>query len=427
MKFDPSIKKSLNTIILVQCLWMTGVLLIGNGFVLAYLSRLGIPGYRILFLLSLLPFISMLLTLPLSYCADCFGKKKIGMIGGIFSAIGFAMLPIAGYSPKWADQLVLIGILLYSIGGTVTGSSWFALLSPIIPKEIRGVFFARLRMSFRTFGILFAIAVAALLKSHPETSLFKSVLFVITVMIVVRFFLYLKIPELEPAPGRALPLRRAMAQVIRAPGYLPFCSYQFLLSLFTGCIPWVLSLLQKDVLGFSDSQLVTMGILITAGAIAGFYCGGKLVDAFSPRPVFVGSHMAFAVILAAFAFRDFIPLPTGATLATLSILFGAVQAAQGIACSSEMLALIPPEGKSLSTGLLITMSSAGLACSGMLSGQIIKLQVLQTQWTLLDQTLSCYDTILLGCSIMLALLTVTIGLVPSVIGTRSQWMPQQNR
>lgn len=138
----------------------------------------------------------------------------------------------------------------------------------------------------------------------------------------------------------------------------------------------------------------------------------------------MAGHISFAAILLAFSLRDSLPLPVFLTIGILSLLFGTVQGAHGIAASSEMLALIPAENKSLSTGLNMTLLSAGISCSGLLSGQIIKLQILQPQWILFGNTLSNYDTLLLGSGIMLILLTVTLGLVPSVMGIRSQWVPQ---
>lgn len=143
MTIAPSIKRALRTIIIAQCLGMIGRNLCNNGFTLAYLSRLGIPGYRILFLLSLLPLIGTLLLLPTAYFADRHGKKKIGAIGAVLSVAGFLLLPVAGFVPSNAGIWAGTGLFIYALGNTLNGSSWFALLSPIIPEKIRGRFFGR--------------------------------------------------------------------------------------------------------------------------------------------------------------------------------------------------------------------------------------------------------------------------------------------
>ncbi len=46
---------------------------------------------------------------------------------------------------KLAMPLVILSILTFSVGGSLQGASWFALLSPIVPAAIRGHFFGRLR------------------------------------------------------------------------------------------------------------------------------------------------------------------------------------------------------------------------------------------------------------------------------------------
>ncbi len=421
---DATIKKALRTIIFTQCLGITSMILLSNGFMLAYLARLGIPGYRILFLLSLSPLIGMLLILPMAYIADRHGKKKIGAIGLIISIIGYLMLPLAGFSSSAPGKWIGLGLLIYAMGITINSSSWFALLSPIIPEEIRGRFFGKLRMTFRTVGLLFSLGIICLLRLYPDLLLFQLILFIATLLLAARFFFYIQIPELEPDPSPNVTLMEALRTVLRIPHYPPFCSYLFLLSLCVGATPWLFGLLQKEVLGFSDSQLVLMGNLLGAGAIFGFYIGGKMVDSFSTKPVFLTGHLSFAGVLFLLVLRDFIPLPSIYTVGLLSFLFGTVQGAHGIAASSEMLALIPKENKSLSTGLSIALISAGIAFSGLLSGQILKLNLLRTEWLLLRRTLSAYDTLLLGSGVMIVLLSVTLSLVPSVLGIRSQWAPQ---
>lgn len=424
MTISPTIRRALRTIILTQCLGMISILLMGNGFMLAYLSRLGIPGHRILSLLSLTPMINMLLTLPLAYVADRHGKKRTGIFGLSIAVIGFALFPIAGFHLSHAVNWACSGIVIFSMGSTIGGASWFALLSPIIPKEICGRFFGKLRMTFQTVSILFSLGIALLLHKQPTVPLFQLILTLVTILTAARILIYRKIPELEPEPAPRAPFRGALGTVLRIPNYLPFCSYIFLFTLFIGTVPWLAGLLQKEVLGYSDSQLVIQGNLLAVGTVIGFYFGGKLVDAFSTKPVFVIGHIAAAGVLFTLVLRNLIPVPELLTVSTFSVLLGVIQGATGIATSSEMMALIPRENKSLSTGLLTTLWSGGIACSGLLSAQVLKWKLLQPEWLLGGQTVSHYDTLLLGSAVMLVLLLVTLGLVPSVLGIHSQWVPQ---
>ncbi len=216
---------------------------------------------------------------------------------------------------------------------------------------------------------------------------------------------------------------RTLSAVLRIPGYLRFCIYCFLLAV-AGSASGLFGLLEKDVLGFTDSQLVMMGNLLSIGAVSGFLTGGKMVDRFGAKPVFLTGHIVAFFTLAAVLLRGFMPLPLAVTMGGISLLFGAMQGAVGIAGTSELLALIPPENKSLSTGFNLTLTAGGLSLAGLLSGQLLKIKVLPAQWRFSGQILSDYDLLLAGVMVMTVLMAATLGLVPTIRRLRSQWLPQ---
>ena len=424
MSYPPEIKRALRVIILAQCAGVIPSVLFGNGFMLAYFSQLGMPGYRILFLFALIPLIGMTLTLPLAWLADRTGKKRLGSIGIAISTAGFLMLVFAPFIPRGLFIWLASGILIFSAGNTANGAGWFALLSPIVPEEIRGRWFGRLRTSFQTTSILFSVGVAVLLKTHATLPVFQTVLLVAGLLLILRMRLYAKIPELEPIRPLNGGFWVSLHRIMSTPGYRPFCVYIFLLSFLTGAIPSLLGLLQREALGFSDSQLILMGNMLAAGTIAGFFVGGKMVDRFGAKPVFLAGHIVFAMTLTGVLLRGFIPLSPFIIMSLISLLCGSVQGATGIAGTSELLALIPPENKSLSTGFNMTMAAAGLSMAGLLNGHLLKIKVLPEQWSLFHHTLSAYDALLAGFTVMAVLMAATLGLVPTIRNLHSQWMPQ---
>ena len=424
MTIEPKTKKSLQTIILTQCVGVLGLLLFNNGFMLAYLSRLGIPNYQILFLLSLIPLTGLFLTIPFAYISDRIGKKRIGTSGLWIAVAGLLLIALAGSFKTQSIGIVTAGIIVFSVGRGATASSWFALLSPIIPEDIRGRFFGKLRISWQTTGIVFTLIVTALLKRFTQIQTFQCLLLLVAAAAILRIHFYRKIPELETTPtskGFLEPFRK----ILQIPGYLPFCAYTFLLLLTAGSMPWVMGLLGKDILLFNDAQLLLMGNIGAGGAVVGFYIGGKMVDRWGTKSVFLLCHVGLAMVLFLITLRGFFPFSEASTLYLSAGLFGIVFSASGIAFSSELLALIPPENKSLSTGFHLSLSSAGIALSSLLIGQALKLNVLSSEWILMGQTLCAYDTILLGSAVMILLLIITLGLIPSVIQVRkAQWYPQ---
>lgn len=423
MSYSPEIKRALRNITIGQCAGLIGPLLFGNGFMLAYVLRLGIPAYRILFLFALMPLIGMALTLPFAYLADLHGKKRIGGAGLAVSIAGFFLLPPAAFMPHNAALWLTAGILIFSIGNTANGASWFALLSPIVPEEIRGRWFGQMRTAWQTTAIVFSLGLAVLLRHCPELYIFQLLLAATGALMIVRLLFYAQIPELEPVNPPRDGFWRALGAVLRIPGYLRFCIYIFLLS-FTTTGLGLLGLLEKTVLGFSDSQLLIMGNLLSIGTVAGFFIGGKMVDRLGAKPVFSAGHVVLALALAGVLLRGFLPFPLIVTMGLLSFICGAVQGATGIAGTSELLALIPPANKSISTGFNLTLTAAGASLAGLLNGQILKMKLLPAEWMFLNRPLSHYDILLAGFMLMTLLMFAAPGLVPKIRGLRSQWLPQ---
>jgi len=363
-------------------------------------------------------------TIPFAHLSDRFGKKRIGLSGLTTSTLGLLFLALAGFSKTQGSQIATAGIVIFSIGASASASSWFALLSPIIPEEIRGRFFGKLRVSWQLCGIAFTVVVTALLEIFTKIRIFQYVMFFIVGTSVLRIYLYRKIPELETPTLSSKGFLKPFQKILQLPGYLPFCAYTFLLMLTAGSMPWVMGLLGKDILLFNNAQILLMGNIGAGGAVAGFYLGGKMVDRWGTKSVFLLCHIGLAMVLFFITLRGLSPFSDASTLYLSAGLFGAVFSASGIAFSSELLALVPAENKSLSTGFHLSLSSAGIALSSLLIGQALKLNILNSEWTLMGQTLCAYDTILLGSAVMILLLIITLGLIPSVIQVRkAQWYP----
>lgn len=423
MNFPPEIRRPLRNIVIGQCAGLLGPLLFGNGFMLAYVLRLNLPAYRILFLFALLPLIGMALTLPFAWLADCCGKKKLGGTGMAVSIAGFLLLPLAAFTPDYAVWWLTAGIIIFSVGNTANNASWFALLSPLVPEEIRGRWFGQMRISWQTSSILFSLCLTVLLRHHPEIYIFQILLAATGVLMVVRLIFYLQIPELDPVSPPRNGFFRTLGSLLQKPEYLRFCIYTGLLS-FGNSATGLFGLLQKEALGFSDSQLVMMGNILSVGTVAGFFIGGKMVDHLGAKPVFLYGHILFATALTGILLRSFLPLQLVTTMGLAAFLCGTVQGAAGIASTSELLALIPQENKSLSTGFNLTLMAAGSSLAGFLPGHLLKLNLVPAQWILAGQTLSSYDLLLAGFTVLTIALAATLGLVPTIEHLRSQWFPQ---
>jgi hypothetical protein len=307
----------------------------------------------------------------------------------------------------------------------MTLGNWFALLHPIIPEKIRGRFFGRLRLTWQTIGVVLTLFFVYILEQFPSLGMYQSILATISIFMAVRIIFYQQIPELEkPVPAKESFLKTLM-NVITIPDYISFCSYCFLLTFFTAACPQIFNLIEKDVLGFSKTEIVFIGNFLIIGALIGFVLGGRMVDKFGTKYVFMFCHFGFGAIIILFLLRDLFPGEVIVFLGILTLLFGLVQAASGIAMTSETLVLIPQENKSLVTGLWFTLYSAGAGLSGILSSKALELNLINPEWSMLGLQMSSYDGLLLMFGTMVLLMTVTLGLIPSVIKKApAAWIPQ---
>ena len=122
--------------------------------------------------------------------------------------------------------------------------------------------------------------------------------------------------------------------------------------------------------------------------------------------------------------RSILPMSPFILMGLLTAGFGLVQGASGIAMTTETLSLIPAKNKSLSSGLWMTLYTGGTGLSGVVFSQLLKLGVFNSSWSWMGNSLSDYDGLLLLCGGMILLMTVTLGLIPSMIRQKAEWIPQ---
>ena len=133
---------------------------------------------------------------------------------------------------------------------------------------------------------------------------------------------------------------------------------------------------------------------------------------------------AFGSVMILVLMRNLLPLSPFILMGLLTAAFGLVQGASGIAMTTETLSLIPTENKSLCTGLWMTLYTGGTGLSGIVFSQLLELGVFSSSWSWMEHSMSDYDGLLLLCGGMILLMTVTLGLIPSMIRKRAEWIPQ---
>jgi MFS family permease len=400
-----------------QCLGMISHALFQNGFYLNFFTKLGLSSAAIAMVFALPSLLGMVLMLPFSFYSDRFGKRKMALRGQLMVIGSLMLLESAGWRPAWALPLVLTGIIIFSIGNSLQGANWFALMNPIVPSRIRGRFFGWLRVTFQLVGILFTLLITRTLEHSQAMAVFQGLLGIVIAAAILRYFTYARIPELENAQGEEGHHRdvgKALREVLRVPGYLRFNSYLFLITLFTAAVPTVFALMQKDVFAFEPAQITRVGTLFLIGSVIGCWQGGHMVDRLGTRMVFLITHVCYiAAMLAMLAHRWVpwsLPLHAGGCALAFSLTIGLA----GVAATYETMALIPSANKSLSTGVTMTLYSGGTALSGLFVARAISWKIPTVEWVQGGETYGVYDSLLLLFSALALVLLAAIGLVPRI-------------
>lgn len=417
-------RAAMNAAVLLQCVGMLMMLMFTNGILLLYFSALGLRAEKVVFYLSMPRLLQAFAMVPSAYYCASHGKKRIGHLGRLLMGLGGAFLLAAGLVNGWRREgCIALGVGLCGIGEAMFSSGWFALLDGIVPAGMRGRFFGRLRFSWQSVGVVVTAVCSLSLTDRSPLGAFWGVLCLGIFGVLMSGTLYqVRIPEVEGESSGDRGPTATLLRVLRAPAYLPFCAYVFLVTSFTATLPAIFGLLERNALGMGDRTVVFLGNSGMLGCVLGFFLGGRAVDRWGTKVVFLAAHFGYALSIALFLVRDLAPVPLPLYLGSLHFAFGVVFAASGTAISTEMLCLIPAGNKSLATSVCVTLIQMGTSLCGILGAGMLKSGMLREAWRLGSLSLTAYDGILLVAATMVALLTVTLGLVPSVIG-KGEEMP----
>jgi MFS family permease len=182
-------RKGMRSVLWTQCLTVMAEGTVLNGTMLLYLTAVGVDAARTMAYLAIPPLTAGVLLLPLAYLADRLGKKRIGQIGVGIGILGWATVA-AGPSIGGgrAEAVVVGGLVLAAVCTAMVTAGWFSLLSPIVPREIRGRFFSRLRMSFSLVMVSLAAIYAWVLARNSGIEVYQGIFAIAALAFVARWF-----------------------------------------------------------------------------------------------------------------------------------------------------------------------------------------------------------------------------------------------
>ena len=410
-------RRAMRHMILCQCFGQLGQALFTSNVVLLYLLALGIGEAQTLMYLALTNIIAAALTVPAAHLSERVGIKRMGNIGVLVATVGILIMGAAGIFtiPAARASCSAAGIIVFGVGMAAFNAIILSLLQPIIPESVRGRFFGLNRMSWQLVSLGMSVLIAFLLSLWQNLSIFQVIILVTAGLTLFRSVFYRAIPDLTVLSNERTGLLASMIELGGVREYVAFGSYIFLLTMFTAVCPSLFALVEKVAINLSQSTIVMLANAGMIGAIIGFWLGGMAVDRYGTKHVFLICHFSYGFVLSLFVLRGMFPAPAlTAMLGMVHFLFGMVVSASSIAITSESMALSPARHHTLALALLSSVLSAGTFLAGFLSSGALKIGFLMKSWIWLGVTLCDVDAVIAGCAVMVVVLVVTLGLVPSI-------------
>ncbi len=405
MKKRVSLDRAIVATILTQCFGLTSGAIFGNGFLTSWFKELGVESSTIMFLLSLQTLSNLVIGSASAFLADKLGKKRIGYIGAYFSAFGIFLFSLPYYVDVAPESALLLGILNFSFGTALFGSSWFGLLSGIIPKSYRGRYFGKLRTSWQVVNIILTFIIFWILRNSPTHATYAMVITIISIVVLLRIAPYSQIPERrDKAKGKKQNFIAAIRELLAYRNYVKLLLVFLIQGLLCGAVINLVTLLEKDVLNFSGDQVVLVGAFLFVGALIGYIFGGSMTDKFDRTKIFIWTLVFMMLTVGAFPLHHVIGFKK-VFLAFLLCCYGAIGAIMGIVMSAQLFTVMPNFNRSLASYLSTVTTSLGLFLSGIISAAIVRFFTVrhETMFPIENIPLSIYDLLLLFIAGMILL------------------------
>ncbi len=331
-------------------------------------------------------------------------KKKIMLTGWLSTAV--IMLPLA-FIAVWAKKLpsqhnvilwvVLILIALRGIFDGYGSSAWFPILQDNVPARITGKFFARLRLVWQSFLLVFVWGISAFLGKDSDFTKFALIFAFGTICLFIRPLASHKMAELPPQPSRS---RRnifsKIRELLKQPALRVYLVYIMAIHIaLVMPIPFQIKMLKN--LDYGDGYIMLATSMVQLASILTLRFWGKISDRYGNRAVFsvcvIGNMISILLWLliddSGFS-RIFVFV--------LYYLWGMFTAGNGIAQTRHMMHTTP-KGNQASLVLINIVTSISLAIAPLAGGIILAL----TKDVVISSgaiTLNNYQLLYLLCAIL---------------------------
>lgn len=281
--------------------------------------------------------LSQLLQLPTLRLVGRLQKRTILVAGQAIAVI--AGLPLVGYAALDATHgdvaIALASLWVTAVGIVISQTVWFPLLRGYVEPGRIGAFFGVLRTGWHLTLIAYFLGAQRWLAAHPGA--FGPLFGVATAAGVLRMALVARLPEARDGSGERIRARAAIALLRR---HAPLRRYLAGMILCgaprRAALPFAVVMMRRSM-GLSDADVILTTVASFAGGFASLYAWGRAVDRFGPAPVFRGTALVSAAMLAGLALVG-ASAPLSAMVAFFFV-FNALAAGFGVADTHVLFGL----------------------------------------------------------------------------------------
>ncbi len=359
---------------------------------------------------------SIFLQVPAAALIPRLGLKRSVNIACVIGLAGFLLISISPLFGSFAKYMILLGCTIYAIERPLYSSAWYPLLDNFLRPEDRGSFFGTMRFSYNLMigGLFFAVGL--LMGNNPPVWLLQAVTAFAGLCLIGRSYYISKFP-VDPNIKQELPdIRKALKISLTNGPLVGYSVYACMYALSTTVLfPLTLIYLKSYVkIPAGHVQIIsTVGI---AGGVVGYFCYGKLLKVTSLRFIEIMVHAGITLI--AFTLFFYRPELPGFLIMVAFLIFLLSFFGSSYACcnSAEMMALARPGNKVMATAFCSMYNYIGVAGGRLISALLMGTAFLAPVWqTESGVTYSSYQTIFLGCGVMMIIMIVLFPLLPSII------------
>jgi len=340
-----------------------------------FARKLGASETIIGLLAALIP-MSVLIQVPLARDVETRGKKRLLIPAWALTAAISVPLVLIPFLP--AARSLRLGVLVAVVALTALMRqpalvAWMPLLSDIIPTDIRGRFFGRMRTAWQSSALILTLSIAMLFGKEAAWWQFQVVFSIGILSVLVRLPIMRRIPELAPRPeARNRGRFSFVGEALRDRSFACFAVLVGLVSLMAMAMSPHVVVYMRDVLAYRDDFIiVSTQALPLLGAITTLVLWGHLADRIGTRAILIFTSVGTALTTLVWLF--IVPGSVAGQVVLAVSLFarGLMQAGFGIAAVRFVYGALPRNNK---TGYLATHTvamSLGLGLGPLLAGLVL--------------------------------------------------------